>query len=226
MSRCACDRPLTRESAGPCNLSRSQTASTSSSKLTTRFKPAAALMSIRPLQQIPRGAPVPIVGIFGASGVAYGIRLLQVLAAVDEVETHLVMTPAARRTLALETDLSVEDVESLANVAHKCSDIAACNILRFIQTAGMIVAPCSIKTVASVAACFSDNLLLRAADVTLKERRRLILLVCETPMYLVHLRLFVQLGEMGAIIMPPTAGFLSSPLDGRGHDRPDGQSRA
>ena len=108
MSRCACDRPLTRESAGPCNLSRSQTASTSSSKLTTRFKPAAALMSIRPLQQIPRGAPVPIVGISGASGVAYGIRLLQVLAAV----------------------------------------------------AGMIVAPCSIKTVASVATCFSDNLLL------------------------------------------------------------------
>jgi flavin prenyltransferase len=152
-----------------------------------------------------------IVGISGASGVAYGVRLLQVLSAVDEVETHLVMTPAARRTLALETDLSIEDVESLANMAHKCSDIAACISSGSFRAAGMIVAPCSIKTVAGIATCFSDNLLLRAADVILKERRRLILLVRETPMHLGHLRLLVQLAEMGAIIMPPTPAFYHRP---------------
>lgn len=152
-----------------------------------------------------------IVGISGASGVIYGVRLLQILATVDNVETHLVMTPAARRTLALETDLSMEQVEALADVAHKCSDIAACISSGSFRAAGMIVAPCSIKTVAGIATCFSDNLLLRAADVVLKERRRLVLLVRETPMHLGHLRLLVQLAEMGAIIMPPTPAFYHCP---------------
>jgi 4-hydroxy-3-polyprenylbenzoate decarboxylase len=152
-----------------------------------------------------------IIGISGASGVAYGVRLLQVLATVDEVETHLVMTQAARRTLALETDLSIEEVEAFADVAHKYSDIAACISSGSFRAAGMIVAPCSIKTAAGIAACFSDNLLLRAADVILKERRQLILLVRETPMHLGHLRLLVQLAETGAIIMPPMPAFYHRP---------------
>ena len=152
-----------------------------------------------------------IVGISGASGAIYGVRLLQMLARVDDVETHLVMTPAARRTLSLETDYSVEEVESLANVVHKCSDIAACISSGSFRAFGMVVAPCSIKTVSGIATSFSDNLLLRAADVILKERRRLILLVRETPMHLGHLRLLVQVAELGAIIMPPTPAFYHRP---------------
>jgi len=152
-----------------------------------------------------------IVGISGASGVIYGVRLLQVLNAVAGLETHLVITPAARRTLALETDYSVEEVEALAHVAHRCGDIAAGISSGSFKAAGMIIAPCSIKTVAGIATSFSDNLLLRAADVTLKERRRLILLVRETPMHLGHLRLLVQVAEMGAIVMPPTPAFYHRP---------------
>jgi flavin prenyltransferase len=152
-----------------------------------------------------------IIGISGASGVVYGIRLLQVLAALDDIETHLVMTPAARRTLILETDHSVEDVEALADVAHKYGDIAACISSGSFRVSGMIVAPCSIKTAAGIASCFSENLLLRSADVILKERRRLVLLVRETPMHLGHLRLLVQLAEMGATIMPPTPAFYHRP---------------
>jgi 4-hydroxy-3-polyprenylbenzoate decarboxylase len=153
-----------------------------------------------------------IVGISGASGVIYGVRLLKVLAAVDDVETHLVMTPAARRTLILETDHSIEEVESFANLVHKYSDIAACISSGSFRAAGMIVAPCSIKTVSGIATCFSDNLLLRAADVILKERHRLVLLVRETPMHLGHLRLLVQVAEMGAVVMPPTPAFYHRPM--------------
>ena len=152
-----------------------------------------------------------IVGISGASGVVYGVRLLQVLRTVNDVETHLVMTPAARRTLILETNHSVEEIESLADAVHKCGDIAACISSGSFRAAGMIVAPCSIKTVSGIATSFSENLLLRAADVMLKERRRLILLVRETPMHLGHLRLLVQVAEMGAIIMPPTPAFYHRP---------------
>jgi len=121
------------------------------------------------------------------------------------------MTPAARRTLVLETDYSIEEVEALADVTHKCGDIAACISSGSFRASGMIVAPCSIKTASGIATSYSDNLLLRAADVILKERRRLILLVRETPMHLGHLRLLVQLGEMGAIIMPPTPAFYHRP---------------
>jgi flavin prenyltransferase len=152
-----------------------------------------------------------IVGISGASGAIYGIRLLEVLRGVDNVETHLVLSSAARRTILLETDYSVEEVEALATKVYRLGDIAASISSGSFRAAGMIVAPCSIKTISGIATSYSDNLLLRAADVTLKERRRLVLLVRETPMHLGHLRLLVQVAEMGAVVMPPTPAFYHRP---------------
>ena len=152
-----------------------------------------------------------IVGISGASGVIYGIRLLEVLRLVDGVETHLVMSNAARVTTALETDYSVEQVEALADQVYRPGDIAAAISSGSFRSAGMVVAPCSIKSLAGIATSFSDNLLLRAADVTLKERRRLVLLVRETPMHLGHLKLLVQVAELGAVIMPPVPAFYHRP---------------
>ena len=152
-----------------------------------------------------------IVGISGASGAVYGVRMLEVLRAIDEVETHLVMSPAARRTLVLETDFSAEFVEGLADRCHKAGDIAAPIASGSFKTHGMVVAPCSIKTVSGIAASYSDNLLLRAADIILKDRRRLVLLVRETPLHLGHMRLLTQVTEMGAIVMPPTPAFYHRP---------------
>jgi len=152
-----------------------------------------------------------IVGISGATGAVYGIRLLEVLSAVDGVESHLVMSSAARRTLSLETDYSVEQLESLADRVYKTSDIAAAISSGSFRATGMIVAPCSMKTVSGIATSYSENLLLRAADVTLKERRPLVLLVRETPFHLGHLRLLVQVAEMGAIVMPPMPAFYHRP---------------
>jgi flavin prenyltransferase len=154
-----------------------------------------------------------IVGISGASGAIYGIRLLQVLGSVDNIETHLVMSSAAKRTLSLETDYSVEQVEELADCVHKSSDIAAAISSGSFRAAGMIIAPCSIKTVSGIASSYSDNLLLRAADVNLKERRPLVLLVRETPLHLGHLRLLVQVAEMGAVVMPPMPAFYHRPTN-------------
>jgi 4-hydroxy-3-polyprenylbenzoate decarboxylase len=154
-----------------------------------------------------------IVGISGATGATYGIRLLQVLRSVDSIETHLVMSPAAKRTLSLETDYSIEQVEQLADCVHKSSDIAAAISSGSFRAAGMIVAPCSIKTVSGIANSYSENLLLRAADVTLKERRPLVLLVRETPLHLGHLRLLVQVAEMGAVVMPPMPAFYHRPVN-------------
>lgn len=152
-----------------------------------------------------------IVGISGASGVIYGIRLLEVLRLVDGVETHLVMSNAARVTTTLETDYLVEQVEALADHVYRPGDIAAAISSGSFRSVGMVVVPCSIKTLAGIATSFSDNLLLRAADVTLKERRRLVLLVRETPMHLGHLRLLVQVAELGAVIMPPVPAFYHRP---------------
>jgi 4-hydroxy-3-polyprenylbenzoate decarboxylase len=152
-----------------------------------------------------------IVGISGASGATYGIRLLQVLRDVDDVETHLVLTPAARRTVALETDLSVRSVEALADYCYRPGDIAAAISSGSFRTDGMVVAPCSMKTVSGIATSYSDGLLLRAADVTLKERRRLVLLVRETPLHLGHLRLLVQVAELGAMVVPPVPAFYHRP---------------
>jgi 4-hydroxy-3-polyprenylbenzoate decarboxylase len=152
-----------------------------------------------------------IVGISGASGVIYGIRLLEVLREVVGVETHLVMSNAAKRTLQLETDYSVEQVEALPTQHYRLGDIAAAISSGSFKTAGMVVVPCSMKTVAGIATCYSDNLLLRAADVVLKERRKLVLVVRETPLHLGHLRLMAQVTEMGAIVMPPVPGFYHRP---------------
>lgn len=130
-----------------------------------------------------------IVGISGASGAIYGVRPLQVLRDVAEVETHLVMSQAARQTLTLETDFSLRDVQALANVVHDARDIAASISSGSYKTAGMVILPCSIKTLSGVVNSYTDTLVTRAADVVLKERRPLVLCVRETPLHLGHLRL-------------------------------------
>jgi flavin prenyltransferase len=152
-----------------------------------------------------------IVGISGATGAIYGIRLLQILRSVTALETHLVLSPAARRTILLETAYSVEEVEAMATCVHRSSDIAASISSGSFRSSGMIVAPCSMKTVSGIATSYSDNLLLRAADVMLKDRRPLVLLVRETPMHLGHLRLLVKVAEMGGIVMPPVPAFYHRP---------------
>jgi 4-hydroxy-3-polyprenylbenzoate decarboxylase len=152
-----------------------------------------------------------IVGISGATGAIFGIRLLQLFRSIEAVETHLVMSAAARRTIVLETKYSLDDVEGLADRVHRTADIAASISSGSFRTAGMIIAPCSMKTVSGIATSYSDNLLLRAADVTLKERRPLVLLVRETPMHLGHLRLLTQVAALGGIIMPPVPAFYHRP---------------
>lgn len=151
-----------------------------------------------------------IVAITGASGAVYGIRLLQVLAHLG-VETHLVLSDAAKITLTSETDLSVGEVQSLAAVVHHSKDIAASISSGSFQTEGMIVAPCSMRTLAEISTGVTTSLVSRAADVVLKERRRLVLLVRETPLHLGHLRSMVQVTEMGAIVMPPVPAFYQRP---------------
>ncbi|EKK5269226.1 UbiX family flavin prenyltransferase [Cronobacter dublinensis] len=152
-----------------------------------------------------------IIGISGASGAIYGIRLLQTLQAVPEVETHLIMSQAARQTLALETDMTVRDVQALADVNHDARDIAASVSSGSFKTDGMIILPCSIKTLSGIVNSYTDGLLTRAADVVLKERRRLVLCVRETPLHLGHLRLMTQAAELGAVIMPPMPAFYHRP---------------
>lgn len=152
-----------------------------------------------------------IIGISGASGVIYGIRLLEVLRGVDSIETHLVVSSAARQTIAIETDYSLPAVEALADVTYRIGDIAAAISSGSHQTIGMVVVPCSMKTLAGIALSLSDNLLLRAADVTLKERRRLVVVARETPLHLGHLRLMTQVAELGGVIMPPMPAFYHRP---------------
>jgi len=143
----------------------------------------------------------------GASGAIYGIRMLEVLRTVPDVETHLVLSPAAKRTIGVETDVSIESVESLAERVYPFSDVGAALSSGSYKTMGMVVVPCSIKTLSGIASSYSDNLLLRAADVTLKDRRKLVLVVRETPLHLGHLRLMTQVTEMGGIVMPPMPAF-------------------
>lgn len=152
-----------------------------------------------------------IVGISGASGVIYGIRMLEVLRAVPDVETHLVMSSAAAQTIGLETDWDAAQVEALADVVYRFRDIAAAISSGSYRTAGMVVIPCSMKTLAGIAHSYSDNLLLRAADVTLKDCRRLVLVPRETPLHLGHLRLLLQVREMGAVVAPPMPAFYHRP---------------
>jgi flavin prenyltransferase len=152
-----------------------------------------------------------VVALTGATGVIYGIRLLEALSAVPGMETHLICSSPAKRTLIEETDYSVRDVERLAHVVHDVKDIGATIASGSFRTAGMVVAPCSIRTAAAVATGVTGNLITRAADVTLKEGRPLLLMVRETPLHLGHLRTLVALAEMGAVILPPLPGFGSRP---------------
>ncbi|KOC92039.1 UbiX family flavin prenyltransferase [Winslowiella iniecta] len=152
-----------------------------------------------------------IIGISGASGVIYGVRMLQILQQVAEVETHLVMSQAARQTLALESDLTVRDVQALADVVHDVRDIAASISSGSFKTEGMVILPCSMKTLSGIVHSYTDDLLTRAADVVLKERRRLVLCVRETPLHLGHLRMMTSAAELGAVIMPPVPAFYHRP---------------
>lgn len=152
-----------------------------------------------------------VVAITGATGAVYGVRLLQQLAATPGVETHLVVSDAASLTLHQEVGMQRRDVEALAHVVHRNRDIGASIASGSFQSDGMVVAPCSMKTLASVAHALSDNLIARAADVMLKERRRLVLMVRETPFNLAHLRNMTAVTEMGGIIFPPLPGFYHKP---------------
>ena len=152
-----------------------------------------------------------IIGISGASGAIYGVRLLQVLREVSDVETHLILSQAARQTLALETDFSLREVQALADVVHDARDIAASISSGSFKTAGMVILPCSMKTLSGIVHSYTDGLLTRAADVVLKERRPLVLCVRDTPFRLGHWRLLVQAAEMGAVIMPPVPAFYHRP---------------
>ncbi len=152
-----------------------------------------------------------LIGMNGATGAVYGIRLLQVLAGCKNVETHLVITPAAERTIEIETEYRADDIRSLASWNYGIDDLGACLSSGSFLHDGMIIAPCSMKTLSALAHSYADNLLTRAADVTLKERRRLVLLVRETPLHLVHLRNMAIVTEMGGIIMPPVPAFYHHP---------------
>jgi 4-hydroxy-3-polyprenylbenzoate decarboxylase len=152
-----------------------------------------------------------VVAITGATGAVYGVRLLEHLRAMPGVETHLVISDAATLTLHQETGLQRRDVEALAHVVHKTREIGASIASGSFTTDGMVIAPCSMKTLAAVAHGLSDNLIARAADVVLKERRRLILMVRETPFNLAHLRNMTAVTEMGGIVFPPLPSFYNRP---------------
>lgn len=151
-----------------------------------------------------------IIGISGASGIEYGLRLLEMLRDLD-VETNLVMSKAAMVTTGLETSIKVSDINKLADVVHKVDDIGATIASGSFKTDGMLIVPCSIKTMSEINSGVTSSLLTRAADVILKERRKLVLMVRETPFHLGHLRTMTSLTEMGAIIAPPVPAFYTKP---------------
>ena len=153
-----------------------------------------------------------IIGMSGASGSIYGIRLLQVLKTVDEVETHLVMSPYAKQIIEIETSYSVQYVEQLADVVHGIRDQASSISSGSFRTDGMIIAPCSIKTLSAIANSYADNLLVRAADVTLKEQRKLVLMPRETPLHVGHCKLLYEAAQLGAVIAPPIPAFYDEPV--------------
>jgi 4-hydroxy-3-polyprenylbenzoate decarboxylase len=157
-----------------------------------------------------RERPRLVVGISGASGIAYGLRVLDACRELG-VESHLIFSRAAALTLAQETEVAVADVLARAEVAHRPGDVGAAIASGSFPTLGMIVAPCSVRTMSEVATGVTSSLLTRAADVTLKERRPLVLMVRETPLHLGHLRTMVKLAEMGAVIAPPLPAFYARP---------------
>jgi 4-hydroxy-3-polyprenylbenzoate decarboxylase len=152
-----------------------------------------------------------IIGITGASGAIYGIRLLDVLSNSKEVETHLIISEAGEKMIKHETDWELERVKALANVCYDINDIGAELSSGSYKRDGMVIAPCSMKTLSALANSYADNLITRAADTTLKERKRLVLLARETPLHLGHLRNMVKLTEMGAVILPPVPAFYHKP---------------
>ena len=152
-----------------------------------------------------------IIAMSGASGQIYGIRMLQMLAQTPDIETHLVLSQAARITIAQETDFTPAQVEALADVGYRPGDIGAAIASGSFAAMGMIVTPCSIKTLSGIAHSYANDLITRAADVQLKEGRPLLLMVRETPLHLGHLRLMTQAAEMGAIIFPPVPAFYALP---------------
>ena len=152
-----------------------------------------------------------VVGISGASGAIYGIRLLEVLSERPEIETHLIISGAAEMTIRYETGREPADVAALADVTYGERDLAAALASGTFLTAGMVVAPCSMRTLSGVANSANDNLIVRAADVHLKERRRLVLVVRETPLHAGHLRLMAEATASGAVILPPVPGFYQRP---------------
>jgi 4-hydroxy-3-polyprenylbenzoate decarboxylase len=152
-----------------------------------------------------------VVAITGSTGAIYGVRLLEHLRAKGDIELHLILSNPAKRTLAEETDFSVKDIEALAHVVHDNRDIGASVASGSFRTEGMVVAPCSMKTASALATGLTDNLISRAGDVTLKEGRRLIAVVRETPLHVGHLRQLVALAEIGAVILPPMPAFYNRP---------------
>lgn len=152
-----------------------------------------------------------IIGMNGTTGVIYGIRLLQVLSDMDDTETHLVISRACEQTIEIETDFGIAEIKALATYTYPVENIAACLASGSFLHDGMIIAPCSMKTLSAIAHSYADNLLSRAADVTLKERNRLLLIVRETPLHLGHLKNMVRVTEMGGIIMPPAPAFYHQP---------------
>lgn len=152
-----------------------------------------------------------IVGISGASGVIYGIRLLEVLRAMPQVETHLVLSNGGKLNIALETGWEAREVEALADMVYRDNDLAAAISSGSYRADGMVIAPCSMKTLSGVVNSYADNLLVRAADVTLKEQRRLVLVPRESPLHVGHTRLLHEAATMGAIICPPAPAFYNKP---------------
>jgi flavin prenyltransferase len=152
-----------------------------------------------------------VVGITGASGVIYGIRLLQALSRAKDVETHLVISEAAEENILYETDWTIDKIKGLANYTYDVTDIGAAPSSGSFKRDGMIVIPCSIKTMAALSISYNENLIVRAGDVTLKERKPLVLLVRETPFHSGHLESMLKLSRMGAIIMPPIPAFYHKP---------------
>lgn len=152
-----------------------------------------------------------IVGMSGSSAVIYGIRLLEKLAKYDDVEVHLVISQAAKMTIGIETDYTTDQVEALADVVHNCKNIGASIASGSFKTAGMVVVPCSMKTLSAIANSYADNLIVRAADVVLKERRRLVIVPRETPLHIGHCELMLKVSQIGAILCPPAPAFYTQP---------------
>ncbi len=152
-----------------------------------------------------------IIAITGASGAVFGIKMLEILQKISNVKTHLIISKSASLTIASETNYKISEVKALADICYNIEDISACLASGSFKTDGMIIAPCSIKTMSAIAHSYCDNLITRSADVTLKERRKLVLMLRETPLHLGHLRNMALIAENGGIIYPPVPAFYSNP---------------